>query len=142
MIFRLSSAFLVISILASLLACLYPLEQEPEDAPSQDIQEIINYASILISCDSFLEEASVFRWLEVPKGGSFSTTLCSNPITGFIWAESARIDDTNIISQLNHQYLPLQDTKSSISNIGSSNYDFRTFKALKEGRQECYINTV
>ncbi|MFC1949200.1 protease inhibitor I42 family protein [Chloroflexota bacterium] len=40
------------------------------------------------------------------------TTLCSNPSTGFYWNEKATINDSSILRQESHKYVPPSDNTS------------------------------
>lgn len=56
-------------------------------------------------------------------------TLCSNPTTGFQWAESAQISDQTVLKQTDHEYEPAED-ESIVEGAGKEVW---TFKALDEG---------
>jgi len=70
--------------------------------------------------------------VEVASGESFTVTLCSNPTTGFQWAE-AQISDPATIEQIDHQFTPPAYTDGSPPAPGSPGKEVWTFKALKPG---------
>lgn len=61
-------------------------------------------ATIQLSCDDFAAQNHITRSVTVAKSGSLTVVLCSNPSTGFQWAENATISATSVIRQTSHDY--------------------------------------
>jgi len=86
-------------------------------------------ATLEITCDLFQEDQH-FTWeVDVSPGDSVVVTLCSNPTTGFQWAESAQISDQTVLKQTDHEYEPAKDENI----VGGAGKEVWTFKALDEG---------
>lgn len=78
-------------------------------------------ATLEITCDLFQED-QYFTWeVDVSPGDSVVVTLCSNPTTGFQWAESAQISDQTVLKQTDHEYEPAEDE----SIVGGAGKDSR-----------------
>jgi predicted secreted protein len=49
-------------------------------------------AALVITCEQFETEAAQVATIEVAAGAPFTVTLCSNPSTGYVWAEPTIAD--------------------------------------------------
>ena len=89
--------------------------------------------SLKISCDDFYKQHDISKEVEVAVGDSFIVALCSNPSTGFQWAESAEIGDKTVLEQTEHKFVSpgAEDTKPIAP--GTPGQEVWTFKALKKG---------
>ena len=88
-------------------------------------------ASVEVSCDEFYEQNHISQEVNVAVGDSFTVTLCSNPTTGFLWSESAKISDQTILEQTDHKFVPPPERPEPIE--GEAGKEVWTFKALKKG---------
>ena len=108
---------ITVTILLSLFAC--------SPAPKQ--------VSLEVPCDDFYEYQQISKEVEVAAGGSLTVTLCSNPTTGFQWSELAQISDQTVLQQIDHKFVPPEDTGDRPPPPGTPSKEIWTFKALKEG---------
>lgn len=114
--FKLVLMCAVVAISLSFLAC--------SPAPKQ--------AAIDISCDNFRQRNTIAEETEVTAGDSFTVTLCSNPTTGFQWAE-AQISDQAVIAQVDHKFEAPEYPSDRPPPPGTAGQEVWTFTALKEG---------
>lgn len=112
--------FIIAVISASLFACSPVPEQQ---------------ASIEVSCNDFSELNQISKEVEVAVGESFLVTLCSNPTTGFQWSEMAQIGDQAVLQQIDHKFVPPEET----GVMGAPGQEVWTFKALKKGTTSLYL---
>jgi len=103
----------VVAILLGLLACSPASKQ----------------VSVEVSCDDFMKDHHISQEVEVAVDGSLTVTLCSNPTTGFLWSESAQINDQTILQQTGHRF----EGPEAENIIGGAGKEIWTFKALKKG---------
>lgn len=89
----------------------------------EDMKEIAITAS-----DEFDRNQHIQKEVEIGRGNTLVVTLLSNGTTGFSWGENARIADTGIIHQLEHQYV---DAETDI--VGAPGVEKWTFEALDTG---------
>ncbi len=86
--------------------------------------------TIEIFCDEFISsDGIVFRVIQLKPGQFFDVVLCSNPSTGFRWSEMADIDDTSIVSQGGHSFLPPPGNL-----MGAAGKEVWTFQTLRQGQ--------
>jgi predicted secreted protein len=82
-----------------------------------------------ISCDDFTNNNHIRSTVQVGIGNTITVTLCSNPTTGFQWSETAEISTSGILEQVNHEFVPPEQTGVT----GGYGQEVWTFKALKQG---------
>ncbi|UCH43592.1 MAG: protease inhibitor I42 family protein [Dehalococcoidales bacterium] len=112
---RLSS--ILISIILTISLCLFACSPSAE-------QE-----NVTVDCEDFTKVNHLKHEVTVKVDDSLTVTLCSNPSTGFQWAESAQIDDQTSLEQLNFKYeAPEGDVP------GAPGLAVWTFKALEKGQ--------
>ena len=92
-----------------------------------------------ISCDEFMSTANISRAVEVSVGDEFTVTLCSNPTTGFQWAEQAEIGDSTIIEQTGHDFIAPGTQGNTPPASGTAGQEVWSFTALKEGVTTIYL---
>ncbi|MFC1953683.1 protease inhibitor I42 family protein [Chloroflexota bacterium] len=110
---------LVVSIF--LIAC---------DTPDQKVW-------VEVSCDEFSINQDTDQVLEVQAGESFEVILCSNPTTGFQWAEEAQISDPAILEQEDYKFIgPESDPPPP---PGTPGQEIWTMKALQQGSSKIYF---
>ena len=88
--------------------------------------------SVEITCDDFAKNPHLSQQTELTIEGVRTTlvvTLCSNQSTGFQWSETAAISASEILEQVDHEFVPPKQTGVT----GDSGQEVWTFKALKEG---------
>jgi predicted secreted protein len=84
-----------------------------------------------VPIDNFMNQKHISDQIEVPAGNTFYLILGSNPTTGFQWSEDARINNTDIIKQVNHKCVG-PDSESP-PPPGTPGQEVWTFKVLEEG---------
>ena len=89
--------------------------------------------SVAASCDDFTKNQHISKEVAVPVDGSLTVTLCSNPTTGFEWAESAQISDQTVLQQTGHKFVAPTAKGDEPPAPGTAGQEVWTFKALKEG---------
>ncbi len=65
--------------------------------------------SVKATCSDFEKlypERAISKEVKVAVDGSLTVTLCSNPITGFQWPETAQISDQTVLQQIDHKFVP------------------------------------
>jgi len=87
-------------------------------------------ASVEVSCDDFGALEHVSKEVVVAVGGTVTVTVCSNPTTGFQWAE-AEIGDDAVLEQRDRQFIA-PEAKPPLPP-GSPGKEVWTFTALKKG---------
>jgi inhibitor of cysteine peptidase len=88
--------------------------------------------SVEITCDDFAKNPHLSQQTELTIEDVRTTlvvTLCSNQSTGFQWSETAAISASGILEQVDHEFVPLEQTGVT----GGSGQEVWTFKALKQG---------
>ena len=66
--------------------------------------------------------------INLTVGKGVTLMLCSNPSTGFQWAEEAQISDTGVVAQIGHEYTPPVGDKP-----GAPGTEKFVFAGLKSG---------
>lgn len=94
-------------------------------------------AWVEVSCDEFYDNHYINTVLEVQAGETFEVRLCSNPTTGFQWAENAQISDAAVLKQENHKFIGPESEPPPAS--GTPGQEIWAFKALKQGSSEVYL---
>jgi len=84
-----------------------------------------------VSCNDFSEQQQISQSIEVSAGDSLKLTLCSNPTTGFKWAETAQISDQTVLKQTSHEFISPESTPPPPP--GTPGQEVWTFEALKSG---------
>jgi len=92
--------------------------------------------SVEVSCNDFFQQPHISKQIEVTAGGIFTVTLCSNPTTGFQWAESAEISDQTVVRQKSHEFIASENK----GVVGAPGKEVWTFKALKKGTSTISID--
>ncbi len=85
--------------------------------------------SVEASADDLMKLQHISQEVEVAVDGSLTVTLFSNPTTGFLWSESAQINDQTILQQTGHRF----EGPEAENIIGGAGKEIWTFKALKKG---------
>jgi inhibitor of cysteine peptidase len=102
-------------------------------APAQPFSK----AWVEVSCDEFSNNHHINQMLEVQAGETLEVKLCSNPTTGFQWSEEAEISDPTVLKQEGHKFIgPESETPPP---PGTPGQEVWTFKALKQGSSEIYL---
>ncbi len=104
----------VVVVLLSLVAC------------SRSVQSTVN-------CDDFLNDQHITDEVEIAVDGVLTVVLCSNPTTGFQWAEPARISDQSVLRQTDHEFVAPEGEDDELPAPGTPGEEVWTFKALKKG---------
>ena len=86
--------------------------------------------SITVSCDDFQDKLHISDNLKVDAGAEFTVSLCSNPTTGYQWADEAGISDTAGVEQSDHQ-MDSGDGGSEV--VGAAGEQVWYFKANSSG---------
>jgi inhibitor of cysteine peptidase len=107
----------VVVVLLSLVAC------------SRSVQSTVN-------CDDFLNDQHITDEVEIAVDGVLTVVLCSNPTTGFQWAEPAQISDQSVLQQTDHEYVAPEGEDDELPAPGTPGEEVWTFKALKKGTSE------
>jgi len=94
---------------------------------------VTDEASVEVSCDDFMSAKHISEEVEINTSDMFKVVLCSNPTTGFQWSESATIDDTALIEQVDHRFVSPKAKGNKPPAPGTPGQEIWTFKALKEG---------
>jgi inhibitor of cysteine peptidase len=85
-----------------------------------------------IDCDAFNDMPNQVDRIEVSEGDIFTITLCSNPTTGYSWAETAQISDTAVVRQNDQEF-----TEAELSDdeplVGAPGTHAWTFTATQAG---------
>ncbi|MGB3129910.1 MAG: protease inhibitor I42 family protein [Dehalococcoidia bacterium] len=111
----------VVVVLLSLVAC--------SSESSLSVQSSVN-------CDDFLNDQHITGEVEIAVDGVLTVALCSNPTTGFQWAESAQISDQSVLQQADHEYVAPEGEDNEPPAPGTPGEEVWTFNALKKGTSE------
>ncbi|MFC2069025.1 protease inhibitor I42 family protein [Chloroflexota bacterium] len=90
-----------------------------------------------VSCDEFYDNHHINTMLEVQIGETFEVKLCSNPTTGFQWSEIVPISNATILKQEDHKFIGAENEPPPPP--GTSGQEIWTFKALKQGSSDIYL---
>jgi inhibitor of cysteine peptidase len=93
------------------------------DKSNQGMKEIA-----ITTSDEFDRNQHIQKEVEIAQGNTLVVTLFSNGTTGFSWDENARIADTGIIQQLEHQYIGAETNA-----LGAPGVEQWTLKAVNTG---------
>ncbi len=96
-------------------------------------QEAATVTSVVVSCDEFMTDQHVSEAVAVNAGDVFKVILCSNPTTGFQWAESATVDNITVVEQTGHSFVSPEVKGNKPSAAGTPGQEVWTFRALEEG---------
>ena len=108
--------------------------------PDNKVPPAPNKYLVSISAEDFTKETNILRQVEVKAGDVFTIVLDSNPTTGFIWTEQAKIDDTNILKQTEHAYVAPQANDGMKPVAGMSGIEEWWFTAGKTGTTTATMN--
>jgi len=86
------------------------------------------------TCNDFANEKHITDSFELSVGKGVTVMLCSNPSTGFQWAEEAQISDPTVIEQVSYKYVAPSGDKPG--EPGTTKFNFR---ALKTGVATVYM---
>ena len=120
------SKLILICVMAAISLCLLACSPTPKQV------------SVDASCDDFTKLQHISQEVEVAVDGSLTVTLCSNPTTGFQWAESAQISDQTILQQTDHKWVVPEPEPPPPP--GTPSQQVWTFKALKEGESTISVD--
>ena len=84
--------------------------------------------------DEFAQNQQVQKEVEIAKGETLVVKLVSNGTTGFSWDENARIADTGIVLQLNHEVIGAETNA-----LGAPGAEQWTFQAEKAGTTTVHL---
>jgi predicted secreted protein len=82
------------------------------------------------TCDQFQSNRAVEQTGEIAPGSDLNVVLCSNPSTGFAWAEP-QIGDTNVVRLVDRSYRAPGD--ASLAVVGAAGGEVLTFRAVAAG---------
>ena len=133
---------LMVVMVLSLLACQSGTTEEPvspgvtekSDVPERTAETVdpSTYRAAtsveFYTCNDFTNQKHITDEFELSVGKGVTVILCSNPSTGFQWAEEAQISDPSVIEQVSHQYVAPSGDKP-----GAAGTEKFAFKALKSG---------
>jgi len=94
-------------------------------------------AWVEVSCDEFYDNHHINQTLEAQAGETFGVNLCSNPTTGFQWSEEAQISAPAVLKQEDHKFIGPESEPPPPP--GTPGQEVWTFKALKQGSSEVYL---
>jgi len=97
-------------------------------SPVATASPLTGAAGVTVTCDEFQADPNTGARVQVAVGSTFTMTLCSNASTGFSWSAAAKIGDTTVLQQIDHEYL----APTSLL-IGAPGKEVWTFKGLKDG---------
>lgn len=86
------------------------------------------------TCNDFQTQQHVTDEITFTVGKGVTIMLCSNPTTGFQWAEEAQISDPEVVEQVSHEYVAPTGDK-----VGASGTEKFVFTALKPGTTTVYL---
>jgi len=90
-----------------------------------------------VSCDEFMTNNHIAKQVDVNAGDTFTVILCSNPSTGFQWAEDAQNSDRAIVKQTGHSFIsPESDPPPP---PGTPGQEIWTLEALGEGTATVFM---
>ena len=115
---------LMVVLALSLLACSPAATEEP-------VSPAPNKVSVAVTCDDFMNQQHISKQFEIQAGGVLTVTLCSNPTTGFQWAEEAQISDTGVLKQVDHEFIGPESEPPPPP--GTPGQEVWTFEALEKG---------
>ncbi len=121
-------AIAMLIALLSAIACA-AASAAPADKPDQGGKEIA-----VTNPDEFAQNQHIQKEVEIDKGKTLVVTLFSNGTTGFSWDENARIADTGIIQQREHQYLAAET-----NIVGAPGAEQWTFEAVNAGTTTIHL---
>ena len=119
--YKLIMVGLMVILALSLLAC--------QSGSTGDSTEVEFY-----TCNTFQEQQHVTDEITFTVGKGVTIMLCSNPTTGFQWAEEAQISDPEVVEQVSHEYVAPTGDK-----VGAAGTEKFSFKALKPGTTTVYL---
>jgi len=85
-------------------------------------------ANVEISCEQFQESHHSRNEIQLGVGDTVTVDLCSNPTTGFQWAENPDISDSSVLKQTSHEFIPPESDR-----LGSAGREVWVFTTLKKG---------
>ncbi|MGD2253627.1 MAG: protease inhibitor I42 family protein [Anaerolineales bacterium] len=87
---------------------------------------------IEIDCNSFYQDPNQAGQVALRAGDEITVRLCSNPSTGYQWAEEAEIGDTDVLVQKSHAYqAPAEEGGPPAP--GTPGIEVWVFRAVKSG---------
>ena len=92
--------------------------------------------SVEVSCNDFFQQPHASKQIEVSAGNTFTVTLCSNPTTGYKWADLAAISDETVVRQISHEFIAPENT----GVVGAPGKEVWAFKTLKQGTSTISID--
>ena len=139
---------LMVVLVLSLLACQSGPTEEPvspgaaekPDAPERTAETVdpSTYRAAtsveFYTCNDFTNQKHITDEFELSVGKGVTIILCSNPSTGFQWAEEAQISDPTVIEQVTYEYVAPSGDKPGAA--GTVKYNFL---ALKTGIATVYM---
>ena len=91
-----------------------------------------------IGCEEFNQQAFLEDSLTVNSGEEITIKLCSNPSTGFQWSEIPENVNTEILSQISHDFL-IQGDYGTPLPPGTPGFEIWTFTAQDKGQSQLYF---
>ena len=135
---------LLVVLVLSLLACQSGATEQPEPVSPGAAEKPVtptppsSYRAAtsveFYTCNDFMNQKHITDEFTLQAGKGVTVILCSNPSTGFQWAEEAQISDTSIIEQVSHQVVAPTGDKPGAAGTEKFN-----FKGLKHGTATVYM---
>jgi len=134
---------LLVVLVLSLLACKSETTNEAKEEPAvpertiETVDPSTYRAATSVefyTCNDFMNQKHITDEFELSVGKGVTVMLCSNPSTGFKWAEEAQISDPSVIEQVSHKYVAPAGDKPGAA--GTEKFNFR---ALKTGIATVYM---
>jgi predicted secreted protein len=85
---------------------------------------------IEISCDDFMAQNHMTRDVQLIRPGSLIVSLCSNPTTGFQWAEAENSNPSAVL-EVSHNFVEPQATGEPV--VGAPSKDVWVFDSQNPG---------
>jgi predicted secreted protein len=82
------------------------------------------------TCDQFQSTQTIEQTREIAPGSDVNVTLCSNPSTGFAWAEP-QLGDTSVVRLVDRSYQA--PGGATIPVVGAAGGEVLTFHAVAAG---------
>ncbi len=86
-------------------------------------------APVTVNCEQFSKQANIVRDVNTVTGNKIVVTLCSNPTTGFQWAEKAQIGNPQVLEQKSYNFIAPTNT----GMVGAPGNCVWTFEAMQPG---------
>lgn len=116
---------LLVVLALSLLACQSGAAEKPA-TPTAPGKYRAATSVEFYTCNDFMKQKHITDEFALQAGKGVTVILCSNPTTGFQWAEEAQISDPEVIEQVSHEYVAPTSDKPGAA--GTEKFNFRGLK--------------